>query len=72
MSEAGTSSGSRPNANRATTLRTFVSTAGTGAAEAIEATAAAVYGPTPGKVTSTAGSVGTIPSWSSASIRAVR
>ena len=65
------SSRSAPNASRAITLRTFVSTVATGAPNAIEATAAAVYGPTPGSARSAAGSPGTEPSWSRTIARAV-
>src|SRR5207244_243855 len=46
---------------RATTRRTLVSTAGTATPWAKEATAAAVYGPIPGRRARTAGSEGTRP-----------
>ena len=44
-----TSSGSAANSSRAITLRTFVSIAATGEPYAIDVTAAAVYGPIPGR-----------------------
>jgi len=44
------------------TLATFVSTAGTGFSYANEAIAPAVYGPTPGSLTSSSGSSGNVAS----------
>ena len=64
----GRSAQQRPRATR----RTLTSTAATGAPKPSDATAAAVYGPTPGSVTSTAGSPGTRPSWSRTIARAAR
>ncbi len=60
-SAAETSSGSRPNATLAITLRTFVSTAATGTPNAIDATADAVYGPMPGSASNAGMSDGTSP-----------
>ena len=57
-----TSSGSTPWITRAVILRTLVSTAATGSPYPIDATAAAVYGPTPGSRRRASPSLGTRPS----------
>ena len=49
--------------SREATLFTFPSTTGTGVLKAIEATAAAVYGPIPGSLTNSSYSRGMIPSY---------
>ncbi len=69
---AGTSTGRRSSARRASTRIVLPSSANARASNAIAATAAAVYGPIPGSARSAASDAGIAPPWSATMAAAAR